>query len=333
MARPTKPGLDFSAIDTDFSRKGLSLQVRKKFGLEGLAVLYETIVWINEGKGCYVECESITDAAEQFATSRLFDINRCEWVEQVFTFMLEIGFFDSEAFCRDKILTSEGIARRWYDAKRRGWESKDRECPYELPESVQNYFEGFSAPNPAENAPNPTISAPNPSKTAPNCHKVKESKVINQTKIKQTNNQTSAENSAEIPQAVSEPPAEPNPPEPPPGPARTWQEAAAEARGRENWNRARDHAKEYLFFRGISADLIDAAAVCLVHGWVGTAGLRNIRRKARDALDVHDRTSGRRGKSNGWETVRDCVSLVIREQGLEPPAYSRKNPEPPPIKP
>ena len=327
MARPTKPGLDFSAIDTDFSRKGLSLQVRKKFGLEGLAVLYEVLVWINEGKGCYVECESVTDAAEQFATSRLFDINRCEWTEKVFRFMLEIGFFDAKAFEQDRILTSEGIARRWYEAKKGGWESKKRECPYELPESILAYLESFSTPNPPENTPNP-------SKTAPNCHKVKESKVI-----KQTNNQTSAENSAEILQAVSEPavrpepPESPNPPDPPPGPALTWQEAAAEARRRGNWNHARDHAKEFIYFRGISADLIDAAAVCLVHGWVGTAGLRNIRRKARDALDAHDRTSGRRGKANGWETVRDCVSLVIREQGLEPPAYSRRNPEPPPVKP
>ncbi len=334
MARPTKPGLDYSQIDTDFSRKELAMKVRRKFGLEGLAVLYETIVWINEGKGCYVECESVAAAAELFATTRLFDLNKCDWVESIFEFMLEIGFFDANALVQDKILTSEGIARRWFEAKKSGWESKKRPCPYALPESVRDYLRSLEkdfTPNPTKNTPNPTKNTPNPPVFTPNCHKVKESKVI-----KQTNKQTSAESSAEIPQASAtpEPAVSANPiPDTEPTPFRSWPEADAEARGRENWHRARDLAKGSLFFRGISADLIDAAAVCLVHGWIGTGGLRNIQRKARDALDVYGSSGGRRGKANGWETVRDCVSLAIREQGIEPPAYSRKNPEPPPIKP
>ena len=164
MGRPTKPGLDYSAIDCDFSRKPLSLQIRKKFGLEGLGVLYEVISWINEGKGCYVECQSLSDAAEQFATSRLFDINKCDWVESIFRFMLDVGFFDQAALDRDKVLTSEGIARRWYDAKKATWEGKKRPCPYELPESVREYIpslEKNSTPKPQNFTPNPQEQTPN----------------------------------------------------------------------------------------------------------------------------------------------------------------------------
>lgn len=145
------------------------MKIRKRFGLEGLAVLYEVIVWINEGKGCYVECESLEEAAEIFASTRLFDLNRCEWVEEVFRFMLEIGFFDQEAFGRDKVLTSEGITRRWYAAKKGNWEFKDRSCPYFLPPSVLSYING-------EITPNEGLEDSKLPKKTPNCHKAKQSK-------------------------------------------------------------------------------------------------------------------------------------------------------------
>lgn len=169
MARPAKPELDYSAIDCNFSRKSLSLKIRRKFGLEGLAVLYEVIVWINGEKGCYVECESVSEAAEMFATTRLFDLNRCEWVEEVFSFMLEIGFFDPKAFVADKVLTSEGITRRWYNAKKQNWEFKNRSCPYLLPPSVLAYLNGLEEEN-------QSLESSKLENLPPNCHKAKQSK-------------------------------------------------------------------------------------------------------------------------------------------------------------
>ena len=322
---------EFSAIDTDYSQKGLSIKIRLRFGMLGHLTLFEVLNWINADKGCYAECEDMTDTAVAFAITRLGSIDYAGKVEEIFRYMLEIGYFDPEVYTKEHILTSEGIVKRWAKAKRRSGPET-----FDLPECVREILERLvteNAKSVTENAKHVTENAKSVTENRPlSKAKLREEKYSS----KQTNKQTSAESSAEVSQAANRPepftescpPAQPSPGTEPP-PSRTFGDFAAEARGRDNWDHARNHAKEHLYFRGISADLIDAAAVCLVHGWVGTAGLRNIRRKARDALDVHDQSKGRRGKANGWETVRDCVSMVIREHGLDPPAYSRKNPEPP----
>jgi len=176
MARPLKPGLDYSEIDCDYSRKGLALKVRKRFpGFAGMAVLYEVLSWINEGKGCFVEVDSVEDAAEQFCTCRLFDISLCGQVEEIFAYMLEIGFFDKEAFDRDKILTSEGITRRW-------WAAKKHPDAYDLPYSIQRYIGGFgtvSEPKLLDNAPKLPDNEPKLLDNAPKVlqSRVKKSKV------------------------------------------------------------------------------------------------------------------------------------------------------------
>jgi len=132
--RDYKPGLDRTQFDTNFARKSASLSIRQRYGLEGLAVLYEVIVWINEDKGCYVAAPTLRKVAENFAMTRLFDVTKIDWVMDVFEFMLEIGFFDPEAFENDQILTSFGIVKRWYRAKR-------NPDSYPLPTSVRTYLE------------------------------------------------------------------------------------------------------------------------------------------------------------------------------------------------
>jgi len=131
--REFKPGLDRTQFDTNFARKSASLSIRQKYGLEGLAVLYEVIVWINENKGCYAEAPTLRTAAENFAMTRLFDVSKIDWVMDVFETMFEVGFLDREAFETDQILTSKGIVRRWYSAKR-------NPDSYPLPESILAYW-------------------------------------------------------------------------------------------------------------------------------------------------------------------------------------------------
>lgn len=65
--------------------------------------------------------------------TRLGDLSKAEEVKSIFLYMLEIGFFDREAF-KDKILTSEGIVERWYDAKR-------YPDSYEMPASVRKIID------------------------------------------------------------------------------------------------------------------------------------------------------------------------------------------------
>jgi len=308
--RPTKPGLDYSQIDCDFSRKGLALQVRKKYGLEGLAVLYEVLVWINEGKGCYVECESAADAAEQFATTRLFDINKCEWVEEVFMFMLKIGFFDRDALLRDKILTSEGITRRWYEAKRSGWESKKRECPYDLPESIQNYIATFFTPKYEKNAENETFPTPKCAETAENtpktpqkCYRVKESKVKESTFLKERKKEEEV------------------------------CEVIAETKRSERWSEIRERIAALIYEPGLSADLTDAITAAAVKMWITVPQLHSWLRKARDELEVNRRTDQQRGKKERWKTLRPWIEEVYSVHGLPLPKCDGRNKEPPPIHP
>ena len=96
---------------------------------------------------------------------------------------------------------------------------------------------------------------------------------------------------------------------------------------------AREAVLNTCYFRGISRGLVDAAAWCVAEGWITERGLKSIRRKADAKVELFRDTQGRRGHEEGWEVVRECIALVIREHGYEPPEYSRLDPEPPPAKP
>lgn len=319
MGRPAKPGLDYSAIDCDFSRKPLSLQIRKKFGLEGLGVLYEVISWINEGKGCYVECQSLSDAAEQFATSRLFDINKCDWVESIFRFMLDVGFFDQAALDRDKVLTSEGIARRWYDAKKATWEGKKRPCPYELPESVREYIpslEKNSTPKPQNFTPNTQEQTPNSQKSPPNCHKVKYS-----TNTKKQKKEKSSE-------SFSTPNSPPNTPELP-----ASQDPALFVRGARDdphWEEVRLRIARMVYSEYLSADLVDAITAAAVSHWINVPQLRSWISEARDERELYRTSKAYAGKAKLWEVLRPRIEEVYLAHGMILPPCDNRRREPPP---
>ncbi len=322
MGRPYKPGLDRTQFDVGYSRKPDSLRIRQKFGLEGLAVLYEVLTWINEGKGCYAEASDLETAAFEFATTRLFDVSKIDWVKEVFSFMLDIGFFDRAAFEKDRVLTSQGIVSRWWRAKR------DPDS-YPLPESVLAYIPDKEAPESQEPAENETYSNQqqpdnNPQQSYKNCNNSSKT-AITATKKRKVLKQTNKQASAEISAAETESNPDPGTGRPP-APA---EEVVRCAKGVTEWCRTREEVKRLIFFRGISADLVDAAAACVVNGWITIAGIRNMGRKARDETELFVSSKCRRGKQHGWETVRDCVALLFREHDMEPPTYSRHNPEPP----
>ena len=194
--RDYKPGLDRTQFDTNFARKSASLSIRQKYGLEGLAVLYEVIVWINEEKGCYAEAPTLRTAAENFAMTRLFDVTKIDWVMDVFGYMLEIGFFDPDAFENDQILTSKGIVRRWYSAKR-------NPDSYPLPESVLAYLnnkkeesaEAGDTETAQQCAENEQQIQENAQQCAENCNNAAKEKKRKE-KYKQTNKQKRAGNFA-----------------------------------------------------------------------------------------------------------------------------------------
>lgn len=327
MARTVKNGVPYISLDCNFFDKPKMFEVEERFGEIGMARALRLMLSLYSGEGCWIEWNE--NSAYYFAKKVLGNAGAANEIEELVQFLISIGFFtliegtDTDEFGRS-YLTSIEIINDWLKIQKK---SKRKTDLNRIPRCIL-----AAANTDISKITKLNITSEEKHITSEVMQQRKEKKSIN----KQTNKQEADSIPAEIPQASATPESagSENPiPDTEPTPFRSWPEADAEARGRENWHRARDLAKGSLFFRGISADLIDAAAVCLVHGWIGTGGLRNIQRKARDALDVYGSSGGRRGKANGWETVRDCVSLTIREQGIEPPAYSRKNPEPPPIKP
>lgn len=311
MASRGKPyiaGLGFSSIDVDMARGDKSLIIRKRFGALGLAMLYDVISWINEGEGCWVKWTEQTPT--DYAMTRLYDLSLADKAREIFMTMIEIGWFDQDAFQSDSVLTSEKIVERYLFAKRRPRLDK-------MPDSVRKIAETViekEKENSANNTPNSANNADKRANNTPNSANIqaKEKKRKEVQTNKQTNNKN-AELSADNPPPPDGPDADADP-DPPPMPD----------------PELRERVCRMVYFRGISADLVDAAAACVERGWIGLDGIRNMRRKARDSLELFEASKGRRGKERGWEVIRDCVSLVYREHGLDPPEYSRANPEPPP---
>lgn len=328
--------LDFSAIDVGYTQKPMSVDIRLKFKMLGHITLCEVIPWINAHKGCYAECQSLRSAAVQFALIRLGSLEYAEEVEKIFLYMLEIGFFDKAAYEADKVLTSKGIVKRWAAAKRNSQK-------YELPPSVAALYavareelekekNSQKRKNAQETVSNAQKEVSDEHKTVSNAQKtvtskVKESKVKESSTALKPNKQTNKAREAREGG-------------PEPEPAEASEPAAADAgfwigRARESpdWSAIRETVKRRCYFRGMDGGLVDAMTAAVIHGWISLKGIENIRRKARDAVELFERSRGNRGTENGWETVRDKVAILYRERKCEPPEYSRNNPEPPPSAP
>ena len=338
MGREFKPGLDRTQFDTNFARKPASLRIRQKFGLEGLAVLYEVIVWINEDKGCYVEAPTIRTAAENFAMTRLFDVSKIGWVEEVFEEMLEVGFFDREAFESDKILTSEGIVRRWILAKRHP-ES------YPLPASVQRFRneqsdETTSTETAQQRDINPQQSDIktqqrdiNPQQSTQ--RKEKKRKVQTNKQTNKTREEKCSNNSAPIPDLTEAPldgvcetpPATLDPePEPVTDPIRILVEAMDDPR----WDEVRLRIARMIYSQHLSADLVDLFAAAAVRKWISVPQVRNWVQEAREKSKLYSASRGHAGKAKLWETLRPLLEDVFLAHGMTLPVCDPDRREPPP---
>lgn len=330
--RDYKPGLDRTQFDTNFARKSASLSIRQKYGLEGLAVLYEVIVWINEEKGCYAEAPTLRTAAENFAMTRLFDVTKIDWVMDVFGFMLEIGFFDPEAFEKDQILTSKGIVRRWYSAKR-------NPDSYPLPESILAYWvDEPPTENEQQCAENEQQIQENEQQCAENCNNAAKEKKRKE-KYKQTNKQTKARgellqhDSDAIPGQPGEPPAGVvgTPPAPPDTePVTDPERFLVDAMDRPRWDEIRSRIVRLIYSPGLCSDLVDLFAAAGASGWISVPQVRQWVSAAKDERELYNRSNGHAGKKKLWEVLRPLLADVYLAHGMELPACDPHRQEPPP---
>ena len=302
MGRPKDLSTKFSAIDTDYSQKGLSIKIRLKFKMLGHLTLFEVLNWINSGKGCYAECEDMTDTAVAFAITRLGSIDYAGDVEDIFRYMIEIGFFDKNAYGRDKILTSKGIVKRWIEAK-----SKSDPASFDLPESVREMVEEIiSSPEKCTKHIETPISSPE------KCTKRAEIPQEKRSTNKQTNKK-SAEISADVSQAEFQP------------------DLIAEARRHPRWAEVRLKMARTIYGPGLSADLVDLYTVAGLHAWITPRQLARWRREAESKIELYENSNGRAGKAKLWEVLRPPLEEVFASQGLVLPRCDPSRREPPPV--
>lgn len=308
------PSVEFSAIDTDYSQKGLCIKIRLRYKLLGHLTLFEVLNWINSGKGCYAECEDMTDTAVQFAITRLGSIDYAEEVEKIFRYMLEIGFFDTEAYQRDRILTSEGIVRRWCKAKKR-----NDPASYDLPPSVLEWVKNADSVTETEDSVTKnadSVTESRSKRTECQQKKRKEKKV-------QTNKQTkkTAESSAAVPPQAENLPH--------PGPD-VLTDFLAEAKSNPRWPEVRLKIARVAYSPGLSADLVDWFTAAALNQWVHVRQVAEWKREARAKAELFDSSKGRAGKAKLWEVLRPKLEDAFAPHGITVPPCNPRRREPPP---
>ncbi|MBR2694151.1 MAG: DUF4373 domain-containing protein [Thermoguttaceae bacterium] len=313
--KPHMPGIPYSSINVDMARGEKSLVIRQRFGALGLAMLYDVIAWINEGKGCWAKWTDQTPF--DYAMTRLYDLSLADKAREIFLLMVEIGWFDKEAFRADSVLTSETIVERYLIAKRRPRLDK-------MPESVRKIAESIlerEKDNSANNTPNSANNTPN---SANNHTKEKKRKEV-QTNRQTTTTEKCSNNSAPIPDQTEAPPATLDP-VPDADPVRFVIEAMDDPR----WDEVRLRIARMIYSQYLSADLVDLFAAAAVRKWISVPQVRNWVQGAREKSKLYSASRGYAGKAKLWETLRPLLEDVFRAHEMPMPICDPNRREPPP---
>ena len=162
MARPTKQGLEYFSLDTDFFSDVKVRRISRACGPASTSILICLLCNIYRDKGYYIAWDENLPfvVADTIGTTE-------GAVEEVVKKAIQIGFFDKEMFDKHKILTSNGIQNRFKRAI-----TRREEIAY-----VSDYL--ISARNNSVSAYNNSVSAYNNSVSAYRNEqsKVKESKI------------------------------------------------------------------------------------------------------------------------------------------------------------
>jgi hypothetical protein len=111
MARPLKQGLDYFPLDVGFFEDIKIRRIKKDFGSESITVLMGILCDIYRNEGYYVELNDdlLFLMSEQFNLEEAF-------ISSVIERAVEVDFFDKGLYEREKILTSRGIQKRFFEA-------------------------------------------------------------------------------------------------------------------------------------------------------------------------------------------------------------------------
>lgn len=114
MARPKKDGLDYFPVDVNILNDIKTKKLIRSYGTETVAILIYLLSAIYRDNGYYLQYDDDLNfiIADEFNFEESF-------VEDVISKMVEVDFFNKEMFEKYKILTSEGIQKRFFKASER----------------------------------------------------------------------------------------------------------------------------------------------------------------------------------------------------------------------
>lgn len=114
MARPRKDGLDYFPLDVNILSDIKTKKLIRSYGTETITILIYLLSAIYRDNGYYIKY----DEDLNFIIADEFNFEE-KFVEKVILKMVEVDFFNSEMFEQHKILTSEGIQKRFSKASER----------------------------------------------------------------------------------------------------------------------------------------------------------------------------------------------------------------------
>jgi hypothetical protein len=114
MARPRKDGLDYFPVDVNILSDIKTKKLIRGYGTETITILIYLLSAIYRDNGYYLQYDD--DLNFIIADEFNFEEN---FVEKVILKMLEVDFFNKQMFEQHKILTSEGIQKRYLKASER----------------------------------------------------------------------------------------------------------------------------------------------------------------------------------------------------------------------
>ena len=175
MARPIKKGLDYFSFDVSFFEDKKVKVLKSRYGADGIIVYIYLLTMIYKEDGYYMAFDKDTE----YVVSDDLNMNYKK-IGQILNFLLERSLFSDTLFKSDKVLTSEGIQKRFQEAK------KGSKKPIEVDKrfwilsknDTQSHilctdFQSYSKKNPDYSRKNPDYSQINDTKK----RKEKKSKV------------------------------------------------------------------------------------------------------------------------------------------------------------
>ena len=114
MARPRKTGLDYFPFDVDFFEDEKIVAIAGEFGVKGELAAVKLLCAVYRN-GYFVEW---TDMLRLKILRQLPGVS-AELFDQILNRLVRWGFFDASLFGSVKVLTSEGIQRRYFEITKR----------------------------------------------------------------------------------------------------------------------------------------------------------------------------------------------------------------------